>query len=236
MWSNVISIDKGFGREIEFMLGRLDRIKHLSYAVEESKDRVFIYIASVCERREEVEEKVKSLLQTVLLVFMKTRFFLEHLQNPDLNHANCALISSLVHFDSDYERGAVTRVLSETSDYAVDGIVNFRLRPLTENWAELAALAVRLLSSGGGDIYDIASFITGTDGAKNRVALSRDSLFNLTVRRPVEVIDLFGKPELNLINAIIRERPCEILLRGASLSAPMNSTLRHIARVVVEQG
>ena len=49
-------------------------------------------------------------------------------------------------------------------------------------------------------------------------------------------IDLFGKPELNLINAIIRERPCEILLRGASLSAPMNSTLRHIARVVVEQG
>ena len=221
MWSNVISIDKGFGREIEFMLGRLDRIKHLSYAVEESKDRVFIYIASVCERREEVEEKVKSLLQTVLLVFMKTRFFLEHLQNPDLNHANCALISSLVHFDS---------------DYAVDGIVNFRLRPLTENWAELAALAVRLLSSGGGDIYDIASFITGTDGAKNRVALSRDSLFNLTVRRPVEVIDLFGKPELNLINAIIRERPCEILLRGASLSAPMNSTLRHIARVVVEQG
>lgn len=56
----------------------------------------------------------------------------------------------------------------------------------------------------------------------------------LTVRRPVEVIDLFDKPELNLISAIIRERPCEILLRGVSLSAPMNNTLKHIARVVVE--
>ena len=85
------------------------------------------------------------------------------------------------------------------------------------------------------DIYDIASFITGTDGAKNRIALTHDALFNLTVRRPVEVIDLFDKPELNLISAIIRERPCEILLRGVSLSAPMNNTLRHIARVVVEQ-
>ena len=50
-----------------------------------------------------------------------------------------------------------------------------------------------------------------------------------------EVDDLFDKPELNLISAIIRERPCEILLRGVSLSAPMNNTLRHIARVVVEQ-
>ena len=87
---------------------------------------------------------------------------------------------------------------------------------------------------GESDIYDIASSITGTDGAKNRIAVTHDALFNLTVRRPVEIIDLFDKPELNLISAIIRERPCEILLRGVSLSAPMNNILRHIARVVVE--
>lgn len=236
MWSNVISIDKGFRRETEFILGKLQNIRHLSYAVEESKDRVFIYIASVCEMQDEVEAQVRDILQTVFLVFMKLRFFLRYLQNMELNHANCALISSLVHFDSEYEKGIVNRVLSETVDYAVDGLVNFRLRPLTENWEELAALAMRLISSGGrGDIYDIASFITGTDGAKNRIAVTHDALFNLTVRRPVEVIDLFDKPELNLISAIIRERPCEILLRGVSLSAPMNNTLRHIARVVVEQ-
>ena len=97
---------------------------------------------------------------------------------------------------------------------------------------KLAALATRLIASGGGgDIYDIASFITGTDGAKNRIALTDDSLFNLTVRRPVEIIDLFGQPEFNLISAIIRERPCEILLKGAHLSAQMDRALRHIARV-----
>lgn len=152
-----------------------------------------------------------------------------------MNHANCALICSLVHFDTEYEKNIIGRVLGETIDYAIDGLLNFRLRPLMENWEELAALATRLISSGsGGDIYDIASFITGTDGAKNRLALTRDALLNLTVRRPVEVIDLFDKPELNLISAIIREHPCEILLRDVSLSAPMNNTLKHIARVVVE--
>ena len=235
MWSNVISIDKGFRREIEFILGKLKNIRHLSYAVEESRDRVFVYIASVCEMQEEVEGQVRDVLQTVFLVFLKLRFFLSSLQNMDLNHANCALICSLVHFDTEYEKNIIGRVLGETIDYAIDGLLNFRLRPLMENWEELAALATRLISSGsGGDIYDIASFVTGTDGAKNRLALTRDALLNLTVRRPVEVIDLFDKPELNLISAIIREHPCEILLRGVSLSAPMNNTLKHIARVVVE--
>lgn len=235
MWSNVISIDKGFRREIEFILGKLKNIRHLSYAVEESRDRVFVYIASVCEMQEEVEAQVRDVLQTVFLVFLKLRFFLSSLQNMDLNHANCALICSLVHFDTEYEKNIIGRVLGETIDYAIDGLLNFRLRPLMENWEELAELATRLIASGsGGDIYDIASFITGTDGAKNRLALTRDALLNLTVRRPVEVIDLFDKPELNLISAIIREHPCEILLRDVSLSAPMNNTLKHIARVVVE--
>ena len=235
MWSDIISIDKGFGKEIEFLLCKLRGVKNLSFAVEESKDRVFVYIASVCELQEEVERQVKEILQTVFLVFMKLRFFLRYLHNMDLNHANCALICSLVHFDSEYEKSIVDRVLSETLDYTVDGLINFRLRPLTENWEELAALAMRLIASGGGgDVYDIASFITGTDGAKNRIALTRDAVFNLTVRRQVEVMDLFDKPELNLISAIIRERPCEILLRGTGLSAQMNNTLRHIARVVVE--
>ena len=86
---------------------------------------------------------------------MKLRFFLRYLHNMDLNHANCALICSLVHFDSEYEKSIVDRVLSETLDYTVDGLINFRLRPLTENWEELAALAMRLIASGGGgDVYD----------------------------------------------------------------------------------
>ena len=230
MWSNVISIDKRFGREIDFLIAKLGSIRHLSYAAEESRDRVFFYIASVCEMQEETEGQVRGILKTVFLTFMKLRFFLDKLQNVELNHANCALISSLVHFDSQYERSVVDRVLSECIDYALDGLMNFRLRPLTENWSELASLAARLISSGsGGDAFDIASFITGTEGAKNRVAITGDAIVNLTARRPVEVIDLFDKPDFNLISAVIGERPCEILLEDAHLSEVMQSTLRHIA-------
>ena len=230
MWSNVISIDKRFGRETEFLAAKLGKVRHLSYATEESKDRVYFYVASVCELQEETEGQVRDILKTVFLVFMKLRFFLGKLQNMELNHANCALICSLVHFDAEYEKGVIDRVLSECIDYALDGLLHFRLRPLTENWSELATLATRLIASGsGGDAFDIAAFITGTEGAKNRIAITRDSLVNLTARRPVEVIDLFDTPDFNLISAVIGERPCEIHLEDAHLSEVMQSTLRHIA-------
>ena len=78
MWSDVISIDKGFGKEIEFLLCKLRGVKNLSFAVEESRDRIFIYLASACELAEEVEEQVTSILETAILVFMKQRCFLEN--------------------------------------------------------------------------------------------------------------------------------------------------------------
>ena len=149
MWSNVISIDKRFGRETEFLAAKLGKVRHLSYATEESKDRVYFYVASVCELQEETEGQVRDILKTVFLVFMKLRFFLGKLQNMELNHANCALICSLVHFDAEYEKGVIDRVLSECIDYALDGLLHFRLRPLTENWSELATLATRLIALFG---------------------------------------------------------------------------------------
>ena len=62
MWSNVISIDKSYAKEIEFLLAEVKNIKDLSYAIEESKDRTWIYLASLCERSEYVEEKVTALV------------------------------------------------------------------------------------------------------------------------------------------------------------------------------
>lgn len=233
MWSNVISIDKGLTKETEFILDKIKGIKNLSFAVEESKDRSWIYLASLCELQDAVETEIQSVLATVFLSFIKLRFFLSNLSNLELNHANCALISSLVHFDRNFEEAIVRKVLSETIDYNVDGLLNFRMRALTDNWAELAELASKLLSTGGGgEIFDIASFITGTEGARSRLSISQDSLINLTDHQRVEIIDLFDTPELNLISAIIKERPCEILLKDVSFSAPMTATLRHIAKII----
>ena len=50
--------------------------------------------------------------------------------------------------------------------------------------------------------------------------------------RSVEVVNLFDSEEYNLLSAIIREKPSEILLDGCELSDPMNATLKKIVRVI----
>ena len=48
MWSNLISIDKGYDKEIGYILDKLQCTKDVSYAIEESEDRMWIYLASAC--------------------------------------------------------------------------------------------------------------------------------------------------------------------------------------------
>ena len=90
MWSNEISLDKKYEREIEFILGKLNKMKDVSFAVEESKDRTWIYLASVCERQDSVEEEITEIVETVILTFMKVRFFCEKLNTMPMTHSTCA--------------------------------------------------------------------------------------------------------------------------------------------------
>ncbi len=234
MWSNVISIDKKYTKEIDYILKGLSNTNDLSYAVEESDDRIWIYIASACEHQPEIEDVVIKLLEAVFLSYFKTRFFISKLKITSLTYAKCALLSSIVHFDRDFESGVVARVMRNSLDYNLDGLMNFRLRALRESWDELADVARRLLdgATDENDIYDIASFITGSDGGKNQLILKHGVLKNITRRKNIDVIDLFDDEEYNLLYAIISQKPCEILLEDIRLSAPMCSTLKKIARVV----
>lgn len=236
MWSNVISIDKQYGKEINYVLDKLKELNNVSYATEEAKDRIYIYLASVCEVGDEVEERIFEILETVYLTFFKLRFFLSNLHNPKLTLPNCALICSLVHFDREYERNIVLKALSESMDYNVDGIMNFRLHALTENWEELCSVASRLTEAGGDscDMYDVATFITGSEGGDNRISADGRELYNLTKRRRVEIVGLFDSEEFNVLSAIIGERPGEVIIENGALSENVTNALRHIARVVIK--
>lgn len=234
MWSNVINIDKRYTKEIEYILNCLQSTKDVSYATEESNHRLWIYLAGACERQNEIEERIFHIIEVVVLSYFKLRYFAEKLHIERFTHATCALVSAIVHFDRDFERDIVRKAISTSVDYNIDGLVNFRMRELRLGWSELADVARKLLESSAGeqDVYDMASFITGSDGGKNQLLLRNDMLKNVTRHSNIEIVDLFDNGEYNLLSAIISEKPREILLENCSLSAPMCNTLRRFARII----
>ena len=230
MWSNVISIDKRYSKEIAYIKKRIEKMKDLSFAVEESRDRIWIYLASLCEKSAKIEEEITLLIEDIILTYMKTSFFIEKLTGFTLNHATCSLICSLVHFDRRYEENFLRKALAETADFNVDGLYNFRLQELKQNWDEVISLASRLMNSTDSDCYDISAFITSTDNASNRVAIDSGEVYNLTTGKKVHILDVFDNYEHNLIMAVISQSPNEIIVERSDLTGDMVGVLTHICK------
>lgn len=234
MWSNIISIDKRYEREVSYILDSVEGTNEISYATEESPNRLFVYLASACEDAERVERRTQDILSTVILDFFKLRFFKDRLRIKDIGLAGCALLSSIVHFDREFERALCDKIFMSLSDYNIDGAYNFRLSALISSWDELAEVAANLLDgvNSEGELYDIAAFITGSDGAKNRLLVESGRLKNITCRKNVEVINLFDGQDLNLLSAILGERPAEIRVRRNEISGALCSTLKRMTTVI----
>lgn len=236
MWSNVISIDKTYDREIDYILSHLQTEHSLSFALEESKSRLWIYLAGLCERQSEIDAEMNEIMDTVFLSFFKLRFYLRRLSLRDMSYAKCALICSLLHFDRDFELEIVKRNVEVCSDYSLDGIMNFRLRELVDGWEEIASLVNDFLSNAKNDneIYEISSFITGNEKKSNQLVLKDGNIRNLTRHKSAEIIDLFSDDEYNTLNAVIKEKPKEILLENCNFSKRLVDTLKKTA-VVIEK-
>lgn len=237
MWSCEISIDKKFNKEYDFMADRIKRIKNLSFAEEESADRKYIYVASLCEFRESVQEAIENAIVDIFLIFLKLDFFLSRFMKKKLSHSVVALLCSLVCFDRQFEEAIVRKSLSEVVDYNLDGILNFRLRDLTANWDELAELADNLLkvATTSDDIFNVATFLTSADGGESEILVDESggdcSVYNLTLEKCVPLKDLFDEKEFNILFSVVKENPKKIILQNVVLTKEMLSTLEKLSNV-----
>ncbi|MDD4839228.1 MAG: hypothetical protein PHE93_00965 [Clostridia bacterium] len=240
MWSCEISIDKEFAREFNYLESRIKQCKNLSFALEESKERNFIYIATLCDNREEVQKLIEEAICEVYLTYLKLSFFLDKIEYATLSHSLVALLSSLVFFDRSFEESVIMKTIHEVASYNIDGILNFRLKSLTTNWTELSGLANNLLkvATTPDDIFNVATFLASSEGGKNQLLFVKNtdlSVFNTTENRTVQIENIFDEPELDLILATVRECPSEIILRNVDFSDPMQNTLRKLAHVQIEK-
>lgn len=236
MWSNVISIDKNFKKEFDYLFGIVKKAENLSFAFEESRERYFLYVAALCENSDSARNLVEQAIVHVYLTHIKLGVFLKNINHENLNHAIVALVSSLLAFDKSFEETVILKALSDTIDYNVDAIFNFRLSALKENWTELSELCNNLLTSAAdeNDVYNVASFITSDEGGKNKLMISCDcppTIKNLTENREVEIETIFDNQELNVLLAAVKESPKEIFVKDSGLSKDMWGALSRITSV-----
>lgn len=231
MWSNVISIDKMYDKEFEYLYEKIKADKNVSYAYEESRSRHFLYLASLCESSLDVIANVENSICEVYLNHFKLKHFTKNFKT--LSDSLVALTSALLLFDHAYEDALIRKVLSEATEYNIDGILNFRLGALTENWNELSDLISNLLANSqtDDDVYSVAQFINSQEGGINRLMLSENQLVNLTKSKNVEIENFFDNNDQNLIFAIIKEKPAELVVKNRRLTDSLKRSISPFARI-----
>lgn len=238
MWSNQIAINKGQPNKFKRIFSEIDEIKEVSTAVEESKYRKYIYMAGLCDYQEVIRAKVEKSVIDLILTDYKLDYYMKRLNYGALNYSAAALMSTLIYLDIDIERAFIGNVLNEMSFYDIDGIYNFRIKPLKTNWSEIAEMCNRLFEVGTDeiDIYNVISYITATKTQKPVVLnLSGRILPKLLNERggEVKILKLFGIFDYDLINAVISQSATKVVVQDYDINKETLRVLKHIVRVKI---
>ena len=135
--------------------------------------------------------------------------------------------------DFDYESAYIIKTISELSSYDLGGIYHFRLRNLRYGWEEVAEMCGELFSAGAdeNDIYNVLAYVTASCARKDSVLELKDGvLINLSSMKEVQIKNLYGNDEFNLIHAVVSTRATRLVCYD-SLSKELSKALKNLIKL-----
>lgn len=180
-----------------------------------------------------------NLITYLLIIDKKFEYLINNIAIKEYDQCLCALVSSLVYFDSVQEASRVNRIISGRDKYIIDGLYNFKLQELIEGWRELVDLTNSLLASGYNevDIFNVINFMMSPRIKPDKSIFIADIksllITNVSKGGVIDVPDLYHNDEYNLINAIIAECPTEVIIEGESMDKSILKTLKNIVKIKI---
>lgn len=238
MWQTIISIDKKFKREYSFIIDSLNRIEGIAYAIEETKNRHHINVASNEENLKRIKPLIENVIVNTILIYIKYDYLSNKIHFNNESYLNSALISALVYCDRNHESDIVKDSIKDCSEYSIDALFRFRMNELISNWNEVVVLVNGLIHSNhtASDIYSLIEFILEmSEDEKCILKITRKDeeviIHNITKNSVIEIPKLSEANHTNIITAIISANPYEIQLEKELLNNEIVSVVNNIAKL-----
>jgi hypothetical protein len=162
--------------------------------------------------KQEIEDKIAD----IIAVSYKYDYFSKKIKTSSLSEFERELlITALIAADIDEDKKYVIKKLKNFNEYSIDGIFNFRMKPLKEKWSEVAGYIPSSFVSK--QVKDFIEYIIKDKNGK-KVYYENGSVFDkrYNILRRRELLTKSGQDESTLI---------EILLSGAGeveLGSPLS--------------
>ena len=236
MWQSNILISNDFNKDNALKKG-LERVEGLYFAEGGDEDWISFDVAAKDFEKDRCESAVKEIICDVILNNIKLKFILSSIGRRKIDSSLCALISSMLYYDNDKEHDYVLKQISNLKNYCIDGIVNFRLRQIVEEWQELGNILSSTLAKGYGEkeIYSLALYMLG-DREKTSlfIADSKEILItNVSQGGLVKVPEIYQDKSHNIINAIVKYGASEVVIERGNADKELLNALRNLVDVKI---
>lgn len=236
MWKKTVTIDKKFAKEYDVLVRELDKNKLVVFAAEEGKNRRYLSVAANERDAEAADDFLCAKVAKLLTTYFKHAFLTDRLGLKKVNAAQACLMAVMIYYDCEGDREEIFDALKGHDVISVDGVYNFAMREIKNDWEELAAVSENLFDGDydDEDLLDVAGYVVEekTDRSRFLIADAKNPVVTDLVRGGfVGIDDFYGDNAFNLINCVVGNGAKEVTLDASFKDKELIKTLSRFAKV-----
>jgi len=230
MWTQTLSLNKTYDKEFGYLLREVAQLSNISYAVEKSRDRLFVTVAFEDVNSEAVTKEIKKIIHNIILIFFKYNHLTEN-TNKEITLPLFALYAALIFFEAEEDHIVINNSLKNVRDFAIDALFLFKIHSVLIKWNELIKLADNLLAMNPSDddILNVVAFLSDLQENKKEITVSYNKGY--TVARH-EMLNAFDDERHNLLLTVISLKPSKIVIESIT-DAEILKILSKIAKISI---
>ena len=226
MWKKTVTIDKKFAKEYDVLVRELDKNKFVVFAAEEGKNRRYLSVAANERDAEAADDFLCAKIAGLLTTYFKHAFLTDRLGLKKVNAAQACLMAVMIYYDCEGGHDVIS----------VDGVYNFAMREIKNDWEELAAVSENLFDGDydDEDLLEVACYVVEEKADRPRflIADAKNPVVTDLSRGGFVTVDAFyGNTDLDLINCVVGNGAKEVTLDAGFKDKELIKTLSRFAKV-----
>ncbi len=181
--------------------------------VEEISDekRIELKINCLEQYQDIVRAEICDKVSEIIVIKYKYEYFKSRLNVGGLSEEEREiLLTSLIAADLDDDKRYTLSRLKEFDEITVDGIYNFRLKPLRDKWTDIISYMPPYFLSG--QLKDFVTYLI--ENKKKRVYIEKEKVYDCHFRR-LRRSSLLAGEELKIIREVLLSNCGEVEIKGS---------------------
>ncbi len=236
MWKKTLTIDKAYTRESRALLSELKKNKAAVFALEEHKSRLVVSVAAKNSDGEAVDDFVCGIAAKILTTYFKHAYLTRELGLKKVSEAAAGLLAVMIYYDCEGDFDELFGQFKKSEIICIDGVFNFAMRSIKEDWEELAAISSDLFEGAycDEDLYEVTGYVVEERADRTKLLIADEKnpvVTDLTSGGFVTVDDFYGDKTLNLINCAVGHGAKEITLDAGFKDERLINALSRFSKV-----